>query len=404
VRAAIVLLAAAGLALVAGCAGPADDEEPPSDEGFAVRSERVDTDGDGATDAVRITLIAAQREVAREDVVIERNGTPVEIEGFGNATSWAPGTGLLVDCPPGTHEFRLLVRGDPAQVLVHSCGGPPPVAPPFFRANLTAVEDDRTDTIELQLDTGGPVDLDELELGLAGEEQRPYASPFKSRVATGTMQNGTAVYLPCRPAAEALNVTWRQRHLPELPADGCQAHRPGVDAPVEATRLDADDDGATDGWRLALERAGDGPFDLANVTAAWDGEPATLNGTARAPPPDAWSPRAPLEAPCPGEGDHRLKVRVQGRLAVDRVTDCEDPPGRPLVELELEETDGDRLNATLVFSHPGPLDLANASASGGGLPEEGAWSVEGTRTLDCPGGELVLRYDDRRAYRGPAPC
>lgn len=398
------MLVVCALVLAAGCTGPATDEAPPADEGFAMRSERVDTDGDGATDALRWTLIASKQPIPREDVRVERDGTPTPVRGFGNASTWQPGTSVLVDCPEGTHEYRLLVGGDEAQVLVETCGGPPPVAPPFFSSNLTAVEHGQVDTIQLTLTSGGPADVDELTARLGNHTVGFYQDPFKAREVQRPIPNGTTVYLPCVPGEEELNITWRDRALPELRVPGCEAHRPGVDAPVAVQSLDADGDGARDGWRLSLTRPGGSPFALANVSATWDGEPAALNGTARGPPPDPWTPGEPLTAWCPAEGTPRFELRVHGRLAGARVAACEPAPGRPLIDVNLTRAGEEELNATLSFSHPGALAFANLTANASGLPEEGEWAVGETVTLGCPGGELVVRYQDRRAFRGPAPC
>jgi hypothetical protein len=106
----------------------------------------------------------------------------------------------------------------------------------------------------------------------------------------------------------------------------------------------------------------------------------------------------------PVAGADQMRQQLALALTVDRVTSCEAPPGRPLVELDLVHRGEDELDAKLTFSHLGALNLSNATANAPGLPEEGTWSVGETLTLGCPGEELVLRYDGRRAYRGPAPC
>lgn len=397
----------AALALVAaGCAGPVDAPGDGDDGGgFGFRSARVDTDGDGLVDTLNLTLLAARAPIPSQALVVERDGEPVEVEG-GNGTAWRPGQSRLVACPDGVHEFRILVHGELKRVLVEECGVPPPRVPPFFSSTVVDGDGDgRRDAVELALVSGGPVHARELSAQLGDRAVRLYEGPLKSDEAEGQLTNGSRVYTPCDPDAERLNLTWGGRSLPSLLVRGCQLFEPGLDAPTTFERLDVDGDQAQDGWRITLGNASDAPFETHRLNASWNGTPAPLNASSSlTAPPDAWTPNTTLVATCPVDDEVRFDLRFNGSLIARRFTTCQAAPGAPLLELAMNVTGDDRLDARLTFSRVGPLMLENVTTPDGTAIGDDRWTEGSTVTLACPGGELVLRYQDRLAFRGTAPC
>lgn len=392
--------------LVAGCAGPASEPaDPPDQGGLAFGARRVDTDGDGRTDAINLTLVGTSEPIPRDQVEMRRDGEPVVLHGQANASTWRPGTSLLVDCPEGVHEFELSVRGELVRVLVEECGKVPPKAPPFFQGSLVDGDGDgRTDAVELTVTSGGPVETSTLTVHVGGTPVRLYENARKTRLAPDVLENGTRAFTPCRPNASTVNISWASRALPPLRLSGCQAFDPGIDAPVTPHALDVDGDGRQDGWRLTMGATEDGPFPIEALDARWGNATARLNAsTALAPPPATLDANRSLVATCPAEGERTFELRVNGSLVVRRFTMCEAAPGQPLFALDLVAEAGG-LNATLNLSRVGAVELANLTTPDGQPVGEGLWSEGSTVALPCPGDRLTLLYQGRLAFRGPAPC
>lgn len=393
-----------GLLLLAGCTSqpaPTDRDQP----AYAWSSTRVDLDGDGRYDHVNLTLVASQQPVASQDVEVRMDGSPVDpVKGLGG-DPWRPGQGLLFACPEGVHEYQVFIGGELRKLVVHECGVEVPVAPPSFEGRLVDGDaDGRKDAVQLSLVGGGPIDPRSLTVTVGDHEVRVYATALKSRVAREPLGNGSRVYTPCWPGADRVNVTWRETALPGLQLSGCQAHIPGVDAPLVVDQLDVDDDGVQDGWRLTLAAPNDGGFVLANLNATWDQARTQLNGSvALAPPPEMWRTGESLVALCPGDGSHAFVLAIGPTPIFQGLTTCETPPGQPLLELDLED-DGGRLEAALSLSRVDPLNASRLTTADGEAVGQGTWEVGETKVMGCPGGNLTLTYEGRLAFRGPAPC
>lgn len=392
--------------LLAGCTSPpADDDSPPHRSGFVFRTSRVDTSGDGLVDAVNVTLVSSREPVEVARLGFEVDGEPHQPEALANATEWVPGSSVLIPCSEGVHELRILYDGETRKVVVGECGVPPPTQPPFFEGRLIDGDaDGRQDAVRLSLVSGGPIRVGDLNVSMGDETLRVYQNPLKSRLAGGSMGNGTEVYTPCVPGERRLEITWRSTELPPLTLRGCDVHRPGVDAPVRSSALDVDSDGHQDGWNLTLANASDAPFAIADVFATWGNQTATVNGSpALDPAPPRWDQGVRLYAVCPSDGEQRFTLYVRDHTVFRNFTSCEEAPGAPLLDLNLTERHGS-LNATLAFSRVGDLAMENLTRPDGDAVGDGVWPVGAARTLPCPDGTLVLRYEHRLAFRGPAPC
>ncbi len=365
----------------------------------------MDLDGDGRYDHVNLTLVASQAPVASQEVEVLMDGSPADpVQGLGGGP-WRPGQGLLFTCPEGIHEYQVLIDGELRKLVVHECGVEVPVAPPSFEGRVVDGDaDGRKDAVQLSLVSGGPIDPRSLSVTVDDREVRVYATALKSRVAGEPLGNGSRVYTPCWPGANQVNVTWRENALPGLQLSGCQAHIPGVDAPLVVDQLDVDDDGVQDGWRLTLAAPNDGGFPLENLNATWDRTRAQLNGSVGlTPPPERWETGEGLVASCPADGSHAFALAIGPTPVFQGLTTCEAPPGRPLLELGLAAED-DMLKATLLLTRIDPLNASRLVTADGETVGQGSWGVGEERVMGCPGGNLTLVYEDRLAYRGPVPC
>lgn len=365
----------------------------------------MDLDGDGRYDHVNLTLVASQEPVASQDVEVLMDGSPVDpIQGLVGDT-WRPGQGLVFACPEGVHEYQVLIDGELRKLIVHECGVEVRVAPPSFEGRVVDGDaDGRNDAIRLTLVGGGPIDASSLSVTVEDHEVRLYATALKSRVAREPLGNGSQIYTPCWPGANQVNLTWRETALPDLQLSGCQAHIPGVDAPLVVDQLDVDEDGVQDGWRLTLAAPNDGGFALDNLNATWDQTRAQLNGSVDlTPPPERWETGESLVISCPDDGSRAFALAIGPTPIFQGLTTCETPPGRPLLELGLA-ADGDMLEATLLVTRVEPLNASRLVTADGETVGQGIWEVGGTEVMGCPGGNLTLAYEDRLAYRGPAPC
>lgn len=399
-------LTVCALVILAGCTGPTGpSEDPPPAEGLGFSARTLDTDGDRRTDTLELRLVQSATPIPRGALEVRLEEGPVELAGFGNATTWQPGATLTTACPAGMNEYRVLVHGELVRVLVLECGIEPPFQPPFFRASLTDGDGDGDRaTVELTLTSGGPVPAGSLTARFGETPLRLYADALKSQRARGPVENGTALYTPCDPQADDLVIVADGHELPALKVRGCEAYEPGIDAPIDVAPTDVDADGAVDGLNLTLGASDDAPFPLDTVNATWGNASASLNAsTGLEPPPARWRANTSLVATCPREGEQRFELRIDGSPALRRFVVCQAPPGRPLIDLNLTVSE-DRLDMRLELSRVGPLALENVTTPAGEPLGEGSWSEDETVSLACPGGQLVLHYGQRLAYRAPAPC
>lgn len=394
------------MVILAGCTGPASQpEEKQGTPGMAFSGQRLDTDGDGFVETLELQLHGSAEPIARDEIEVQLDGATLEIEGLENATIWAPGNPLRVPCPEGTNEYRILIRGELVRLLVLECGIPPAAPQLVFRASLIDGDGDGDEaTVQLALLAGGPVPVAALSARFGQTPLGLFEDALKSHPARGTLENGTELYTACDPDAYEIALLWGERELPPMTVRGCQAYEPGLDAPIQAAPVDVDADGAIDGLNLLLGNSSAAPFPLEDVNATWGNATATLNAsTALEPPPAAWASNTTLVASCPGDGEQRFDLAIDGSLVLRRFLVCQAPPGAPLVALNLTAQD-ETLEATLTLSRAGPLALENVTDASGTPIGEGIWEEKQTVSLPCPDGQLVLRYDQRLAYRGPAPC
>lgn len=403
-RSRALALSTVAMLFLAGCTtSPTQDPRNPASLGFV--SSRVDLDGDGLYDAVNVTLLAAPGPIQAERVGFLVDGAEINTTLALGDDAWRVGRGALLPCEPGVHQFEVLLDGESKRVMVLECGVEAPRQPPQFGARIVDGNGDGADdAVELTLLGGGPVPPETLAGEMGGIDLRFYDTPLKSRLARSPLANGSRAWTPCVPGEDLLEITWRSNPLPALRLTGCDRFVPGVDAPLSISEVDVDGDRAQDGWNLTLGSPSDGPFPIAEVVARWGNRTAALNGsTALEAPPEAWSGGTTLVATCPGPGTLTFSLWVAGTLVFRSVAVCEEPPGRPLLELALEER-ANRLDATLLLSRVGELDASELEVVGFEDVTRGQWSVGETRVLPCPGGTLHLRYEGRNAFLGEAPC
>ena len=397
-------IALLGVLLLSGCTG-APPEEPPARDGLALSVARVDLDGDGALDTINVTLLGADGPIEASRVALLLDGEALNVTAALRADAWHVGRGALLACAPGLHDLEVRIDGRARKLAVLECGVRATREPPLFQGRLLDHDGDGApDTTELTLLSGGPLRREELSLAWESRAARLYDGPAKASLLRKPLVNASKAYAPCSPASDQLTITWRNTTLPALSLSGGTRWSPGIDAPLRASVVDVDADGRQDGWRLELGPSEDAPLVMASIAAAWGEEPTRLtNDTAFAPTTDLWHVGQAVIATCHAEGSAFFFLRASGTLVFQSVTICEEPPGRPLLELELAAVEGG-LAARLLLSRPGPLVADEVFGAESEPIGRGLWAVNETRVLPCPSGRLLLTYRGATAYDGPAPC